>query len=387
MSVSKRGEVYHYAFQINGRRFRGSTNETTLSRARQVEALEYAKAHRAGARARVGKAPTLREFAEQALTQMKMAVDAGNKPKNTYRHYMDGWKQLRDTILADMRVDSITRAITETVQFRGGPSSQRCAQKVLGYFLNRCEDLGIIAAAPRIKRARVYNRELRVSLETERALLKHMKPDVADIFQIMLDCGLRPEEVMRMRWEHVNWERSQYFNPFGKTRSSRRMVPISERMNAILFTRKNNGSAWVFPQKNTISPEVVARAKDMFTLKKSARAVAIALGISWPLAKRIKNGAYSSLCDKDLHRISVAKQWEEAREKAGVDPKLVLYCARHEFATSFLEQGGDLATLKKLMGHTSISTTEKYLHPEIKDAAEIMNHRNRKAQAFKTHTV
>jgi hypothetical protein len=39
------------------------------------------------------------------------------------------------------------------------------------------------------------------------------------------------------------------------------------------------------------------------------------------------------------------------------------------------------------MGHTSISTTEKYLHPEIKDAAEIMNRRNRKAQAFKTHTV
>jgi integrase len=51
----------------------------------------------------------------------------------------------------------------------------------------------------------------------------------------MLDTGLRRQEVFRMRWEHVNWQVRTIFNPFGKTRSSRRYVPMSERvMRALL---------------------------------------------------------------------------------------------------------------------------------------------------------
>ena len=33
----------------------------------------------------------------------------------------------------------------------------------------------------------------------------------------------------------------------------------------------------------------------------------------------------------------------------------------------------------KLLGHSSLSVTQKYLHPEVDKAAEIVNKRNRKA--------
>ena len=166
----------------------------------------------------------------------------------------------------------------------------------------------------------------------EQALLAKMSQDVADVFVIMLDCGMRPAEVMRSRWEDVHWDRSQVFIPWGKTPESRRFVPMSDRMRDRLRARQQGAKGpWLFPGKSAAG-----------------------------------------------HRTTVAKKFEEAREAAGVPESIVLYCARHEFATTYLENGGELSTLKKLMGHESISTTQKYLHPSIHGAAEVINKRNRK---------
>lgn len=38
MALYKRGEVWHYDFALDGRRYRGSTKEKILSKARMAEA-------------------------------------------------------------------------------------------------------------------------------------------------------------------------------------------------------------------------------------------------------------------------------------------------------------------------------------------------------------
>ena len=151
------------------------------------------------------------------------------------------------------------------------------------------------------------------------------------------------------------------------------MVPIADRMREVLKARADNHSQWVFPSRS-MDPETLDMARAMFAKGASIRAVSMALEISWPAAKAIREG--KRVNQKDTHRVTVAKQWEDARKLAGLDEKLVLYCARHEFATTFLENGGDLATLMKVLGHTSIATTQKYLHPGIKGAADVINRRN-----------
>ena len=35
---------------------------------------------------------------------------------------------------------------------------------------------------------------------------------------------------------------------------------------------------------------------------------------------------------------------------------------RHTFATEYLKHGGDVVRLSKILGHTEVSTTMKYLH-------------------------
>ena len=48
-------------------------------------------------------------------------------------------------------------------------------------------------------------------------------------------------------------------------------------------------------------------------------------------------------------------------ERAGV-PRLHAHLLRHTFAVKYLLNGGDMMTLRLLLGHTTISTTQLYLH-------------------------
>lgn len=58
--------------------------------------------------------------------------------------------------------------------------------------------------------------------------------------------------------------------------------------------------------------------------------------------------------------------WDAVREKTGIDKRLRLYDAtRHSVASQLVNQGENLTTVSKLLGHSSIKMTEKYSHGDI----------------------
>jgi len=48
-------------------------------------------------------------------------------------------------------------------------------------------------------------------------------------------------KIFRMRWEHIHWDNGLIFKPRGKSRKSRRYVPLTERVRAALLARRRMG--------------------------------------------------------------------------------------------------------------------------------------------------
>ena len=60
------------------------------------------------------------------------------------------------------------------------------------------------------------------------------------------------------------------------------------------------------------------------------------------------------------------KVFYQLKQRAGITHGHGIHSLRHSFATHLLEAGVDLPTIQRLMGHTSLTTTAKYLHVTIK---------------------
>src|SRR6266478_386605 len=335
MALYRIGNVWHYSFYWSGRRIRGTTKQRQRAKAERVQAEVMAKVREQPNMRLTGRTPILREFAQKFLAW----VDRADLEPKTKTYYHNGWRLLSQTSLPGLRLSAIGDEQLSVIRLPGSAATTNNARRTLRRILGKAHTWGFAGTAPKIRLLKEKRRTLLIDSEREVQLLKFADQPLHDVLLVMQDTGLRPDEVLRMRWENIDLLQRTILNPYGKTEKARRVVPMVERVLSVLELRRAGRSeGWVFP-----SP------------------------------KRNSRSGHFSLS-------TVEHQFKDARTKAGLPKELVLYCARHTYATDALARTGNLAAVMDTMGHASVQTTMIYQHQGLEQIRSAINLRNKESQ-------
>jgi integrase/recombinase XerC len=151
------------------------------------------------------------------------------------------------------------------------------------------------------------------------------------ILELLYATGLRVSELVGLDWQAVDLP-GRVLRVIGKG-GKERMVPFGRPAGAAL--------------------------RDWLEVWEAVRAAGGEIGApeSEPVFLNCFGGR---LTDRSVRRV-VDRYVAAAAIAAGVHP----HTLRHTFATHLLENGADLRAIQELLGHSSISTTQKYTHLEV----------------------
>ena len=333
MSVYKRGGVYWYDFWFQGQRYRhssGLTNKTAAGRAEAIRKAELAEG-RAGIACR-GPCPTFESFVKNEFLPWSEKEHAAHP--NTHERYQTSAKPLIG-FFGKLTLDAINSGHVERFKlFRcgeispAGTNRDLAALRLMFNFANR---LGLVSRNP-VKGVKFLpegpGATRVISHDEERRYKAAANPLLRDVATLIVETGMRPEEVFTIRPENVHLEKRYLFVPTGKTRFARRNIPLTESAITVLKRR----------------------------LRKA-------------------RGAYLFWHKSDVNRplTTVQKAHENATKEAKIKEPFRLYDFRHTFGSRSAMAGVDLATLKELMGHSHISITMRYVHPTPKHKREAVD--------------
>jgi hypothetical protein len=172
MALYRRGQIWHYDFWYRGRRYRGSTEEKSKTRARRMEAMLMLKAREKPGFILASRVPVLLEFAPRFLEW----VEASTLEPATKEYYQYGWQMLEKTSIPQMRLDAISKDSAEVLRFPGSNANGNRALRTLRRMLGKAEEWGFISRPPRIRLLKEQGREMVITPEMEARILKVAPP-------------------------------------------------------------------------------------------------------------------------------------------------------------------------------------------------------------------
>jgi integrase len=157
--------------------------------------------------------------------------------------------------------------------------------------------------------------ELRILTETEESqLLLAATPRLQPLIRFALHTGLRRNELLTLTWQQIDWARREVVVTSERAKSHKsRRIPLNTTALEVLLS---------FPAHN--------------------------------MREKVQHRVFG-------YRI-IDTTFSKAKHKAGL-PWVSPHTLRRTFATRLLQQGVNVRTVQKWLGHADLTTTMKYLQP------------------------
>ena len=332
MAVYRRGKVWWYSFEFDGRRIQESSGFRNKTAARRAEAKR--KTDLLEGRAGFSRKAPPPKF-EDAISSFKIWSKGHHRRKTYELHELNCDTLLRffcgkwvDAITPEMADEFRQARLRETRRnAKDGstvsPATVNRALSTLRLIYNR---LGLKSPTRKGMFAKEEAQTRVVTVEEETAYLRAASQPLRDIATTILHTGMRPEEVFRIEIRNIDLRRKTLFNSWGKTKTAKRMVPLDDEVFGVLKRRV----------------ELAQRAGSRY--------------VFW------SPGGPGRIGNRERPIGSVRKAHDAAIDRAGIED-FRLYDLRHTVATRAAQVGVDVLTLAALLGHTSVQMTSRYVHP------------------------
>jgi|SRR5580692_2573822 integrase len=188
-----------------------------------------------------------------------------------------------------------------------------------------------------IKRYDEDRREGWLTIEELQRLLKaldaYCDQSPANVIRLLLLTGAREGEALKADWSQFNMKRGVWTKPSHHTKNRKiEHVPLSKAAIALLRKMKPKESGPLFPGAG-------ADGSSRVTLRRPWKQVCKAAGLGTAVEVKGKR-----------------------RMIMRYKPKYHIHDLRHTYASHLVSNGEALQKVQKLLGHTKISTTERYAH-------------------------
>jgi integrase/recombinase XerD len=251
-----------------------------------------------------------------------------NVTSSTLEWYQTAFKAMQKILGADLPplTKSVLQQFVVTMRQCGmRPVSCNTYIKGVNAFCLWLHREGHLAERLKLPRLKVEHRVIQTLSEQAMQALLSQKPKRFDEWRLhalvclLLDSGLRIDEALTLRRGNVDFD-NLLVTVFGKGRKERR-IPFSFELRKVLFRYER------------VRAKQCPRCELVFPSRQ---------GTSWDQRNSLRG----------LHLL---------QEKLAL-PTFGWHRLRHTFATNYLRQGGDIVRLSMVLGHTQITTTQRYLH-------------------------